>query len=261
MSVLARVKPGVPAGGEFAAAAHTDDVVTLTPPPANPAAVLASAVGTAKDPNSIPWPEKPARDGYVEVDVWEDAAVQVLENAGYDETVLDGFTGVYVGISLAADKEVDFYGVKANGETDLIATGVREYDHAVDSDYHEDLRYRDGYENPMPAYIKARKEVDAKRLAASAALLADAGVTVELEDLRRGHYRVKRGMAKDMRLEIQDYRTRLAETTNWHQATDEHYAAFLDGDAGEEGEELLKFAAVLVARDLQDKGYKELYGR
>jgi hypothetical protein len=184
-----------------------------------------------------------------------------LENAGYDEDVLDGFTGVYVGISLAADKEVDFYGVKANGETELIALGVREYEHAVDSAYHEDLRYRDGYENPMPAYNKARNEVSARRLAASSALLAEAGVTVELEDLRRGHYRLKRGTAKDMRLEIHDYRTRLTETTNWHQATDEHYAAFLDGDAGEDGEELLKLAAVLVARDLQDKAYKEMYGR
>ncbi|HEX9086140.1 MAG TPA: hypothetical protein VF867_01275 [Arthrobacter sp.] len=257
----ARVQPGIPAGGEFAATAHTDDVVALTPPPANPAAVLAAAPGTDKDPNSIPWPEPPARDGYVEVDVWEDAALQVLENAGYDEDVLDGFTDVYVGISLAADKEVDFYGVKANGETDLIAAGIREYEHAVDSDYHEDLRYRDGYENPMPTYLKAREEVSAKRLAASAALLAEAGVSVELEDLRRGYYRLKRAGAKDLELRIANYPTKIIETTNWHEASDGHYAALLDGDAGEEGEELLKFAATLVARDLKDKSYKALYGR
>lgn len=261
MTRQARVKPGVPAGGEFTAVGHSDAVPPLTPPPTNPAAVLAAAVGTDKDPNSIPWPEPPANNGYVEVDVWEEAALQVLERAGYDEDILDGFAGVYVGISLAADKKVDFYGVKANGETELVALGVYDYEHAVDPDDHEDLRYRDGYENPMPAYNKARDEVSAKRLAASAALLAEASVTVEVEDLRRGHYRLKRGTAKDMRLEIQDYRTRLTETTNWHQATDEHYAAFLDGDACEDGEELLKFAAVLVARDLQAKGYKELYGR
>lgn len=231
---VARVDKGVPAGGELTSTSHSDDIIDLTPPPANPADVLAFAVGTDKDPNTIPWPDPPANNGYVEVDVWEDAALQVRENAGYDEDVLDGFTGVYVGTSLAADKEVDFDGVKANGETDVIAMGIREYEHAVDSDYHEDRRYRVGYENPMPAYFKARDEVAAKRFEASVALLAEAGVSVELEDLRRGYYRLKRPGTPDIRLEIDDYGgSRPTETTNCRQATDEQYAAFLHGDAGE----------------------------
>jgi hypothetical protein len=41
---------------------------------------------------------------------------------------------------------------------------------------------------------------------------------------------------------------------------DEYCAAFPEGDAGEEGEELLN-AASLVSRCLQDKDYNELYGR
>jgi len=260
MTAQARVDKGVPTAGEFAATVHTDDVVALTPPPPNPAAVFSAAVGTAKDPNTIPWPDAPA-NARVEVYVDDDDLNEVLDRCGFDGEEADAYSRVYASIDLVHYKDCDFYGITKDGKVEVIALGIRDYEQAVDPDDHENLRYRDGFTNPMPPYLAAREQTKAQRLEASAALLAEAGVTVELEDLRRGHFRLKRGTANDMRLEIEDYRSRLTETTNWHRATDEHYASFLDGDTDEETRALLSLSVTLVARDLKDKGYKSLYGR
>lgn len=81
----------------------------------------------------------------------------------------------------------------------------------------------------MPEFHSARNETKEKQLAAAEALLNDAGVAVELEDLRRGHYRLKRDGAKDLELRTADYPASVIETTNWRRAGEEHYAGFWAG--------------------------------
>lgn len=252
----ARVKPGVPAGGEFTAVGHSDAVPALTPLPANPAAILASAVGSDKDPNSIPWPEKPA-NSRVEVFVSDDDLNDVLRESGYDIDVAQAYADVYASIDLVEDKDCDFYGITRDGKEEIIALGISDYEQAVDPFEHENLRYRDGFSDPMPLYLADQAETKAKRLDASAALLAEAGVTIELDDLDRGKFRLKRTGAEDLQLRIAHFQpTKVTETRNWHDAGDEHYASFLDGDAGADGQKLLKQAASLVAWDLHDKAFK-----
>lgn len=261
MSTQSRVQSGIPAGGEFAATSHTDDVVALTPPPANPAAVLASAVGTTKDPNMIPWPDAPA-NAFVEVYVSDDDLNDVLNRSGYNGDEADAYSQVYASINLVHDKDCDFYGITRDGKKEIIALGISDYEQAVDPYNHEFLSYRDGYSDPMPPYLAAQEQTKAQRLEASTSLLAEAGITVELEDLRRGYYRLRRGTATPIQLEIADFAgTRLKETRNWREATAEHYAAFLDGDTDVETRTLFSLAATLVARDLKDKAYKALSGR
>jgi hypothetical protein len=113
----------------------------------------------------------------------------------------------------------------------------------------------------MPAYNAARAEVKAQRLEASTALLADAGVTIKLEDPRRYHYRLKREGVKDLRLQNDGYVAKIIETTNWREATEEDYTAFLDGPTGKQERELLRLAATLVAHDLKNKAHEEQRGR
>jgi hypothetical protein len=150
----------------------------------------------------------------------------------------------------------------SSGPSWFIALGISDYEQAVDPDEHEHLRYRDGFGNPMPPYLAAKVETNAKRLDASAALLAEAGVAVKLDDLQRGHFRLKRPGAQDLRLEVRHFHpAKIIETTNWHQASNEHFDSFLDGDAGEDGQKMFKLAATLVAWDLHNKGHKELRGR
>ena len=258
MSAKARVDKGVPAGGEFAATAHTDAVVALTPPSANPAEVLSAAVGTAKDPNSISWPGKPA-NSLVEVFVDPDDLCGIMDDGGWNDA--SGYSEVYASIDLVQNRDCDFWGIDAEGNSHVIALGIHDYEQAVDPDNHENLRYRDGYTNSMPAHLAARNQTKAQRLEAAGALLAEAGVTVELEDLQREQFRLRRG-TENLRLETTSYGTgRIIETRTWREATDEHYAAFLDGDTDEETRALLGLSATLVARDLKDKGYQALYGR
>jgi hypothetical protein len=252
----ARVKRGVPAGGEFTATAHADAVVALTPPPANPAAVFSSAVGTNQDPNSIPWPEKPANSS-VEVYVDPDDLCGIMDNGSWNDAT--NYAQVYASIDLIAGRDCDFWGIDADGKDHVIVLGVHDYEEAVDRYNHESLRYREGFSNPMPAYNSAVDEVKKSRLEAAATLLADAGITLELEDLRRGHYRLKRGTAQSIRLEIDDFHgSRLTETRNWHRATDEHYDEFLDGPVDQAARDLLSLSASLVARDLKGKAYREM---
>jgi hypothetical protein len=259
VTAQARVNAGVPAGGEFTATAHTDDVVTLTPPPANPAAVFAAAVGTDKDPNSIPWPETPD-NAVVEVFVSDDDLNDVLNHSGYEGDEADAYSQVYASLNLVHDKDCDFWGITADGKEEVIALGIREYEQAVDPYNHENLRYRDGYTNPMPPYLAAQKETEAKRLEASAALLAEAGITVELEDLRRGYYRLNRGTFQtvhSVRLQIADFQgPKLIETRNWREATAEHFAGSWTGP-GTTG----RSSASGPVADLKDKAYQEMYAR
>lgn len=249
-----RVQSGVPAGGEFASTAHSDAVPALTPPPANPAAVLASSVGTDKDPNSIPWPEKPA-NSRVEVYVDPDDLCGIMDNGNWNATT--NYTEVYASIDLIQDRDCDFWGIDADGNSHVIALGVHDYEEAVDPYSHENLRYREGFTNPMPPYLAAQKETKAKRLEAATALLAEAGITVELEDLRREQFRLRHG-SENLRLETTSYdMRRVIETTNWREAGEEDYAALLGGGTDEQVRDLLVRSAVLVARDLKGKGYKD----
>lgn len=291
-----RVSAGVPAGGEFATTAHAEptiglglpredpftaqraavlDVVTrrgeqigdlgdvrvvmAANPPATPADALSAAVGTEKDPNSIPWPEKPA-NSVVEVYVDPDDMCGIMDNGSWNDAT--GYVEVYASIDLFATRTCDFWGVDADGNEHAIVLGVHDYYEAVDPYNHENLRYREGFSNPMPAYNAAVDEAKKRRLDASTAVLAEAGIAVELEDLRRGHYRLKRGNAQSIRLEIDDFHgSRLTETRNWHRATDEHFDEFLDGAVEEPARALLSLSATLVARDVKGKAYKELHGR
>jgi hypothetical protein len=124
-----RVAPGVPAGGEFTAVGHSDAVPALTPPPANPAAVLAAAVGTDKDPNSIPWPEKPA-NSRVEVFVDPDDLCAVMDNGDWNAAT--NYTQVYASIDLVSGRDCDFWGIDEDGEEHVVALGVHDYEEAVD---------------------------------------------------------------------------------------------------------------------------------
>jgi hypothetical protein len=250
------VKPGVPAGGEFTATAHADDVVTLTPPPTNPAAVLAAAVGTDKDPNSVPWPERPA-NSRVEVYVNDDDLNDVLRRSGYQGDEADAYSEVYASIDLLGDRDCDFYGITPEGKEELIALEVTDYEQAVEPLNHQDLHYRNGFANPMPEFLASRNETIAKRHAASEALLQEAGITVELEDLRRGYYRLKRAGSPTLELRTGSWPHKIIETTNWREATGEHLAEFLGGDAGKDGEELFRRCATLVAQHLNNKAYAD----
>lgn len=145
------VKTGVPAGGESTATGHTDDVVALTPPPANPAAVLSAAVGTAEDPNTIPWPDAPT-NALVEVYVSDDDLNEVLGQSGFNGDEADAYSRVYASINLVHNKDCDFYGMSKDGKEEIIALGIHYYEQAVDPNNNENLRYRDGHTNPMPAY-------------------------------------------------------------------------------------------------------------
>lgn len=254
-----RVSAGVPAGGEFTAVAHSDAVPALTFAPPTPSTVLSAAVGTEKAPNETPWPEKPA-NSRVEVYVDPDDMAGIMDDGNWNAR--SNYRRVYADIDLIANRKCDFWGIDADGKEHPIALNVHDYEEAVDPFNHENLSYREGFSDPMPAYNAAVEEVKKQRLEASTALLAEAGITVELEDLSRGHYRLKHGEAQSIRLEIHDFHgSRLTETTNWQRATDEHYSAFLDGPADESAQQLLNLAATIVARDLQGKAYKEMYAR
>lgn len=298
-----RVSAGVPAGGEFAATAHSEPAIGLglpisvdgisstaqqaamldlvmrrgeklgepdpslrvmmaANPPATPAAVLSAAVGTDKAPREIPWPEKPA-NSRVEVYVDPDDLAGIMDDGNWN--AVTNYRQVYADIDLIANRDCDFWGIDADGNAHVIALGVHDYEEAVDPYNHENLRYREGFSNPMPAYNAAVEEVKKQRLEASTALLAEAGITVELEDLRRGHYRLSRGTEQavhSMRLKIDDFHgSKLIETRNWREAKDEDLSALLDGPVDESARELLSLSATLVARDLQGKAYKETHGR
>lgn len=252
-----RQPKGVPVGGQFAPTVQSEAAVALPAPgKTTPVAVLESAVGTERDPLSVPWPEDLPNEGYVEVWVGEDDVRSILEDIG-QEDALEGFDRVYAGISLQADREADFWGVKADGTEDVLALGVHNYEQAVDPDDHADLNYRDGYTDPMPAYNAARDAVQVKRLEKAAALLGDAGITVELEDQRRQEFRLHSKDGQNLRLRLGDFRRpELIETTNWRIAEDNHIDDFLGGPASDESSELLRTAAILVARDLHTQSYK-----
>lgn len=253
----ARQPKGIPVGGQFAATTQSESSVVLPATgKAAPFAVLESAVGTDRDPASVPWPEDLPNKGYVEVWVGEDDVRSILEGTG-QEDALEGLDRVYAGISLQADKEADFWGVKADGSEDIVALGVHSYEQAVDPDDHADLNYRDGYTDPMPAYNAARDAVQAKRLEKAAALLGDAGVTVELEDQRRQEFRLRSAGGRNLRLRLANYRPQLIETTNWKPAEPEHIDDFLSGPASDDSEGLLLTAATLVARDLHTQSYRK----
>ncbi|QOD06116.1 hypothetical protein [Pseudarthrobacter sp. BIM B-2242] len=257
MVTQARVKPGVPAGGEFTAVGHSDAVPALTPPLANPATVFAGAVGTAKDPTTIPWPERPD-NSRVEVFVSDDDLNDVLRHCGYEGDEADAYSQVYASIDLIGDKDCDFYGITRDGKEEIIALGITDYEQAVEPFDHENLRYRDGFTNPMPEFLAARAVTQAKQLAAAKELLDEAGVTVELEDLRRGYYRLRRDGTTDLQFRTESYPHRVIETTNWRQAGDEHLEAFLGGEAGVEGQQLLSRCATIVAQDMHREAYKML---
>jgi hypothetical protein len=225
-------------------------------PPANPAAVFSAAVGTEKDPNSIPWPERPA-NSLVEVYVNDDDLNDVLRRSGYQGDEADAYSEVYASIDLLGDGDCDFYGITPDGKEELIALEVTDYEQAVEPLNHEDLRYRNGFANPMPEFLASRNETVAKRLAASEALLQESGTTVELEDLRRGYYRLKREGSPTLELRTGNWPHKIIETTNWREATGGHLAEFLGGDAGKDGEELFRRCATLVAQNLNNKAYAD----
>lgn len=243
--------------GRFAPENHSVSGVTLDPAAkSSPASVLSAAAGSGRTPGSIPWPEPPINNGYVEVNVSDENAWSVLERHGFEGDLVDNFQQVYAGISLAADKSADFHGVKADGSTEIIAMGLQDYEQAVDPYEHENLNYREGFSNPMPPYLAAQNEVKAKRLSLAADVLDEAGVSVELEDLRRHEFRLRNADGNDLQLRVRDFQPlELRETRNWHNADDSHIAEFL-GDGYTEGAgKLLKECANLVARDQVRQGY------
>lgn len=242
--------------GRFAPEHHPVSAVTLDPAP-TPAAVLAAAVDSDRNPDAIPWPGPPANDGYVEVNIDDDDARDVLERHGQDGDVVDKYRQVYAGICLAADKDADFHGVNADGSTDLIAVGLEDYEQAIDTFNHANLNYREGYADPMPPYVAAQEAVRARRLEAAAGLLEEAGVSVELDDLRRSEFRLKTAGATDLQLRVATFQQpKLVETTNWRTADDTHLAAFLgDGYTPESGK-LLTSCAALIARDAVSQAYR-----
>lgn len=262
MTKQSRVSAGVPAGGEFTAVAHSDAVPALTFAPATPAAVLSAAVGTEKAPQEIPWPEKPA-NSRVEVYVDPDDMAGILDDGNWNAAT--NYRRVYADIDLIANRKCDFWGIDADGKEHPIALNVHDYEEAVDPFNHENLSYREGFSDPMPAYNAAVEEVKKQRLEASTALLAEAGISVSLEDLSRGYYRLSRGTEQtvhSIRLRIHDFHgSKLIETRNWREAKDEDFTALLDGPADESAQQLLNLAATIVARDLQGKAYKEMYAR
>lgn len=242
--------------GRFAPEHHPVSAVTLDPAP-TPAAVLAAAVDSDRNPDAIPWPAPPANDGYVEVNIDDDDARDVLERHGQDGDVVDKYRQVYAGICLAADKDADFHGVNADGSTDLIAVGLEDYEQAIDTFNHANLNYREGYTDPMPPYVAAQEAVRAQRLEAAAGLLEEAGVSVELDDLRRSEFRLKTAGAADLQLRVATFQQpKLVETTNWRTADDTHLATFLgDGYTPESGK-LLTSCAALIARDAISQAYR-----
>lgn len=243
--------------GRFAPENHPVSAVTLNPATgASPASVLTAAVANGRTPDSIPWPELPANNGYVEVNIDDDDARDVLEHHGYEGDVVDSYRQVYAGIALAADKSADFHGVKADGSTEIIAMGLREYEQAVDPYEHENLSYRDGYTNPMPPYLAAQNEVKAQRLGLASDVLDEAGVSVELEDLGRHEFRLRNTDGNDLHLRARDFQPlQLRETRNWHDADDTHLEEFLGEGYTPEAGKLLKDCANLVARDQVRQGY------
>mgnify|MGYP003429575786 FL=1 len=244
--------------GRFAPEHHPVSAVTLDPAP-TPAAVLTGAVDSGKNPNNIPWPEPPARNGYVEVNVNDQDAWAVLELHGFDGDAVENYRQVYAGICLAADKSADFHGVKADGTTEIIALGLQDYEQAVDPDDHENLNYRDGFNDPMPPYLAAQEHVEGQRLAAAASLLEDAGVSVELEDLDRKHFRLRNNDGGNLRLEVDDYRgPKLIETRNWRTADDIHLTEFLGEGYTPAAGELFKDCASLVAKDQAAQRHRAL---
>lgn len=249
--------------GRFAPENHPVSTVTLEPATgASPASVLAAAVDSDKNPNSIPWPDQPANKGYVEVNVSDDDARDVLERHGYDGEVVNGYQQVYAAMFLADARDADFHGVKADGSTDYIAGGIRDYEQAVDPFQHESLDYREGYSDPMPPYLAAQDDVRAQRLEAAAELLEESGVGVELHDLQRHQFRLKSAGADDLQLEVRDFQLpKLVETRNWRTADDTHLAAFLGDGYTPEAGKLLSDCASLVARGQLKQAYQAAHAK
>lgn len=242
--------------GRFAPEHHPVSAVTLDPAP-TPAAVLAAAVDSDRNPNAIPWPEPPANNGYVEVNIDDDDARDVLERHSQDGDVVDKYRQIYAAICLAADKDADFYGVNADGSTELISVGLEDYEQAVDTFNHANLSYREGYSDPMPPYVAAQEGVRARRLETAAGLLEEAGVSVELSDLRRSEFRLKTPGAADLQLKVATFQQpQLVETRNWRTADDTHLADFLGDGYTPEAGKLLTGCAALVARDAISREYR-----
>lgn len=254
----ARQPKGIPVGGQFADTVKTEADISLPPAPQQtPAAVLSSAAGTDRDPLTVPWPEDLPNKGYVEVWVAEDDVRSALEDTGQEDAV-DGYDRIYAGISLQSGHEADFWGVKTDGTSDVIALGVHDYEQAVDPYSHADLNYRDGYTDPMPAYNASLDAVRARKAELAAALLEDAGITIDMEDQRRQQFRLRTKAGQDLQLRLGDFRRpQLIETKNWRTADDSHVEEFLGGPGTEESSELLVGAVTIVARDLHARSYKE----
>jgi hypothetical protein len=245
--------------GRFAPEHHPVSAVTLCAPAGSPAEVLAGAAGSDRNPNNIPWPEKPA-NSRVEVFVDPDDMCGIMDNGNWNAST--NYDRVYASIDLVAAKDCDFWGIDADGNEHVIVLGVHDYEEAVDPYDHENLNYREGYTNPMPAYEAARKDVQTRRLAAAGALLEDAGISVELEDHRRGEFRLKSGGAEDLQLRVQDFQLPLIrETRNWRAADDTHLAAFLGEGYTPETGKLLTDCASLVARQKRSEAYRAEAGR
>lgn len=257
-TIPARQPKGIPVGGQFAGTVKTEADISLpSVRQQTPAAVLSAAAGTDLDPLTVPWPEDLPNKGYVEVWVDEDDVASALDSSGHEGSV-DGYDRVYAGIQLQAGGDADFWGVKADGTEDVIALGVHNYEQAVDPDSHTDLNYRDGYTDPMPAYNAALDAVRAKKAELAAALLDDAGISIDMVDQRRQHFRLRTKAGQDLQLRLGDFRRpQLIETRNWRTAEDSHVEEFLGGTATGESSELLVGAATLVARDLHTRSYKE----
>lgn len=247
--------------GRFAPENHPVSAVTLDPAPAaSPASVLAAAVGSEKNPNSIPWPAKPAGDGYVEVNVSDDDARDVLDRCGHDGDAVDKYQQTFAGISLAAPNDADFYGVKEDGSTEVIAMGLYDYEQAVDPFNHTELSYREGYVNPMPPYVAAQEDARARRLEAASGLLEEAGVSLELEDLDRHQFWVKTDGAQKLQLRVNAFQApQLRETSNWRNADNGHLEEFLGEGYTPDAGTLLIECAALVARDTISQEYRKQY--
>ena len=249
--------------GRFAPEHHPVSAVTLTvapAPAASPASVLADAVGSGKTPDSIPWPEPPASDGYVEVNISDDDARDVLDRCGHDGDAVDNYQQVYAGICLAAANDADFYGVKADGSSEIIALGISDYEQAINPFEHAHLSYRDGYTNPMPPYVAAQEDVRARRLEAASGLLEEAGVSLELEDLDRHQFWLKTDGAQQLQLRVATFQApKLVETRNWRAADDTHLAEFLGDGYTPEAGKLLTDCAALIARDTVSKEYRKVF--
>lgn len=242
-----RVPGGRPTGGRFAHTTHGEAALTLDHAPATAAAVLASAKNTDLDFTTVDWPAPPP---YLEVCVDAEEAANVLDNNGYDGAELTaGYLEVYAYVNPVLDNELDLYGEDSRGSSELLATGVHNWENLVDTTGDTELRLRFDRPDPMPEYRAAYAESEAARTRTAEALLETCGVEVKADDYRRQQHWLHHG-GRRLRLEARYYPPRLIETTWWRIADEAQLEEFFGGPVTEEQVQLLANSARLVTEQM-----------